>query len=74
DCAHSNEFHITHEFLSYMLGVRRAGITESAGMLQKMKLISYSRGHLKVLDHSRLETAACGCYQASKETYKKVLG
>jgi CRP-like cAMP-binding protein len=74
DCAHSNEFHITHEFLSYMLGVRRAGITESAGMLQKKKLISYSRGHLKILDRSGLETAACGCYQASKETYKKILG
>jgi len=74
DCAHSNEFHITHEFLSYMLGVRRAGITESAGMLQKKKLICYSRGHLKILDRSGLETAACGCYQASKETYKKILG
>lgn len=74
DCAHSNEFHITHEFLSYMLGARRAGITESAGMLQKMKLISYSRGHIKVLDRSGLKTVACGCYQASKATYKKILG
>jgi len=74
DCAHSNEFHITHEFLSYMLGVRRSGITESAGMLQKKKLISYSWGHLKILDRSGLETAACGCYQVSKETYKKILG
>ncbi len=74
DCAHSNEFHITHEFLSYMLGVRRSGITESAGMLQKKKLISYSWGQLKILDRRGLETAACGCYQASKETYKKILG
>ena len=74
DCAHSNEFYITHEFLSYMLGVRRAGITESAGILQKKKLISYSRGYLKVLDCSALEATACGCYQASKETYKKILG
>jgi len=74
DCAHSNEFHITHEFLSYMLGVRRAGITESAGMLQKKKLICYRHGHLKILDRSGLETAACGCYQASKATYKKILG
>ena len=74
DCAHSNEFHITHEFLSYMLGVRRAGITESAGILQKKKLVSYSMGHLKILDSSGLEATACGCYQASKETYKKVLG
>ena len=74
DCAHSNEFNITHEFLSYMLGVRRSGITESAGMLQKKKLISYSHGHLKILDRSGLEATACGCYQASKETYKKILG
>ena len=74
DCAHSNEFYITHEFLSYMLGVRRASITESAGILQKKKLISYSRGYLKVLDRRGLEATACGCYQASKETYKKILG
>jgi len=74
DCAHSNEFNITHEFLSYILGVRRAGITESAGILQKKKLVSYSMGNLKVLDRSGLEATACGCYQASKETYKKVLG
>ena len=74
DCAHSNEFRITHEFLSYMLGVRRAGITESAGMLQKKKLVSYNMGNLKVLDCSGLEAIACGCYQASKETYKKILG
>ena len=74
DCAHSNEFHITHEFLSYMLGVRRSGITESAGTLQKKKLISYSRGHLKVLDRRGLEATACVCYKASKATYKKILG
>ncbi len=74
DCAHSNEFHITHEFLSYMLGVRRAGITEAAGMLQKKKLISYSWGHLKILDCRRLEAAACRCYKASKETYKNIMG
>ncbi len=74
DCAHSNEFHITHEFLSYMLGVRRAGITEAAGMLQRKKLISYSWGHLKILDRRGLETAACRCYQKSKETYKNIMG
>jgi len=74
DCAHSNEFHITHEFLSNILGVRRAGITEAAGMLQKKKLICYSRGNLKVLDRIGLEVVACRCYQASKATYKKILG
>lgn len=74
DCAHSNEFHITHEFLSYMLGVRRASITESAGILQKKKLISYSRGRVRILDRSGLEATACECYRASKEKYKKILG
>lgn len=74
DCAHSNEFHITHEILSYMLGVRRASITESAGILQKKKLISYSRGRVRILDRSGLEATACECYRASKEKYKKILG
>ena len=74
DCAHSNEFAITHEFLSYMLGVRRAGISKSAGILQKKKLISYNRGRLKILDRRGLEVTACGCYQVSKAIYKKILG
>ncbi len=74
DCAHSNEFHITHEFLSYMLGVRRASVTESAGILQKKKLINYSWGRVRILDRSGLEATACECYRASKEKYKKILG
>ena len=66
DCAHSNEFPITHEFLSYILGVRRAGITKSAGMLQKRKLISYRRGQLKILNRKGLESASCECYKKNK--------
>jgi len=74
DRAHSNELHLTHEFLAQMLGVRRVGVTNAAGVLQKRKLVSYNRGNIKVLDRARLEDASCGCYQAAKDTYEDVLG
>lgn len=74
DRAHSNEFHLTHEFLAYMLGVRRVGVTKAAGSLQQQNLISYSRGHITVLDRKRLEAAACGCYLAATRTYDLILG
>lgn len=58
-----DEFEITQEFLSNMLGVRREGVSIAAGALQKRKLIHYSRGRLKVLDRLGLEATSCGCYQ-----------
>lgn len=73
DRAHSEEFHITHEFLAQMLGVRRVGVTKAAGSLQKKKLISYSRGDVKIRDIGGLEAASCGCYRADKETYERIL-
>jgi CRP-like cAMP-binding protein len=73
DRAHSPKFHITHEFLAFMLGVRRVGITKAAGSLQKQKFISYSRGDITIIDRAGLEAASCDCYQADKDTYERIL-
>ena len=67
DRVRSGEFRMTQEFLSTMLGVRRVGVTEAASGLQRRKLIEYSRGSIKILDHRGLEAAACSCYVAGSE-------
>jgi CRP-like cAMP-binding protein len=74
DRAQSNKFHVTQEFLAYMLGVRRVGITAAAGNLQRSGLIEYSRGELTVISRSGLEAAACNCYAADRKSYIELLG
>ncbi len=73
DRAASESFRITHEFLSYMLGVRRVGITNAANALQRRGLIKYRRGELTVIDRQGLEGAACGCYATSLQSYARHL-
>lgn len=74
DRAHADRFLVTHEFLAYMLGVRRVGITAAAGALQRQHLIEYHRGDLTVLDRPGLEAAACSCYAADRLVYESTLG
>ena len=74
DRAHSDSFYLTHEFLAYMLGMRRVGITAAASALQRDGLIEYHRGEITVLDRSGLEAAACSCYATSEQTYNDLLG
>jgi CRP-like cAMP-binding protein len=74
DHAQADSFRVTHEFLAYMLGVRRVGITAAAGALQRSGLIHYRRGQLSVLDRQGLEAAACSCYAADRLAYRQQLG
>jgi CRP-like cAMP-binding protein len=70
----SDEFQLTQEFLSSMLGVRREGITNGASALQRNKLIAYSRGRIRILDRKGLEATACKCYKIIKSEYDSFPG
>jgi CRP-like cAMP-binding protein len=69
-----DEFMLTHEVLSLMLGVRRSSVTIAAGRLSEAGLIEYRRGHVTILDRPGLKRRACECYHAIQSEYDRVLG
>jgi len=68
-----NELRMTQELMANMLGVRREGVTEAALNLQKLGLIEYARGHIKILDRKGLEQRSCECYGVVKKEYDRLL-
>lgn len=65
---------LTQEFIADMLGVRRAGVTQTAQKLQEDGLILYKRGYIQILDRPRLEAYSCECFHSLKEEYARLLG
>jgi CRP-like cAMP-binding protein len=68
-----DSFSLTHLFLSQMLGVRRASVTDALGDLQKEGLIAYSRGRISILDRAGLEAASCECYAIIQSEFARLL-
>ena len=64
---------MTQELIANMLGVRREGVTDAAGKLQREGLINYSRGRITVLDRPKLEKRSCECYQVVKIEFDRLL-
>ncbi len=69
----SNELVMTQELIANMLGVRREGVTEAAGKLQRAGAIKYNRGRIEVLDRPHLETLACECYEVVRKEFARLL-
>ena len=74
DSVRRDELTLTHEFMAKMLGIRRSGVTVSAGILQQAGMIRYSRGHLAILNRQQLEDTACECYRLVQDEYSRLLG
>lgn len=73
DRLRTNKLKMTQELIANMLGVRREGVTEAAGKLQRQSVIEYNRGHIKVLDRKKLESLSCECYSAVKTETDRLL-
>ncbi|QBB71168.1 Crp/Fnr family transcriptional regulator [Pseudolysobacter antarcticus] len=69
----SNELRMTQELIANMLGVRREGVTEAAGNLQRIGIIEYQRGKIRVLDRKRLEARSCECYEVVRKEFARLL-
>ena len=69
----SNSLTMTQELIANMLGVRREGVTEAAGSLQRAGLIHYSRGRITVLDRAGLQARACECYEVVRKEFDRLL-
>ncbi|WPF89617.1 Crp/Fnr family transcriptional regulator [Cyanobacterium aponinum AL20118] len=74
DCVLKDELDLTQEFISNMLGVRRAGVTIAAHALQDAGIIRYNRGKIVILDHKKLEEASCECYRVVQNEFIRLLG
>jgi CRP-like cAMP-binding protein len=74
DRAGQDEFPVTHEFLSLMLGARRPGVSVAAAVLQRAGVIAYTHGRMSVLDRAGLEAASCECYGTVREQFDELLG
>ena len=70
----SDEILMTQEFIAYMLGVRREGVTTAAHHVQQAGLIRYHRGHITILDRDGLVAAACECYRVVRDEFDRLLG
>ncbi|MBA6115185.1 Crp/Fnr family transcriptional regulator [Pseudomonas putida] len=68
-----DQLRMTQELIANMLGVRREGVTDAAGKLQRLGVIEYSRGHIKVLDRAHLEQLSCECYAVVKKETERLL-
>jgi CRP-like cAMP-binding protein len=73
DRVDSSRLNMTQELIANMLGVRREGVTEAAGKLQKLGVIRYARGKITVLDRPHLERLSCECYQVVKQETDRLL-
>lgn len=74
DRLESEDFPLTQEFLSQMLGVRRSGVTVAASTLSRAGMISYHRGHISILNREDLEATSCECYRVIQNEFARLLG